>query len=128
MDKEIVSSKDGLILENINYYVSNRRKSPCFLRKFLLKFVKNILSLSVSVARNKYFMILSSRAEEKTNSKKMAKTETAVQIEKDIEDLSSMEKFDQFINLVNYFHLYRCKIEKCNNCYFLCNLWYMFKI
>lgn len=52
----------------------------------------------------------------------MAKTETAVQIEKDIEDLSSMEKFDQLINLVNYYHLYRCKIEKCNNCYFLCNL------
>lgn len=94
----------------------------------LLKFVKNILSLSVSVARNNDFTILSSRAAEKTNSKKMAKTETAVQIEKDIEDLSSMEKFDEFINLVNYYHLYCCKIEKCNNCYFLCNLRYMFKI
>ena len=37
--------------------------------------------------------------------------EKAVQIEKDIQDLSSMQKFDQLINLANFYHLYRCQIE-----------------
>ena len=37
--------------------------------------------------------------------------EKAVQIEKDVEDLSSMQKFDQLINLANFYHLDRCQIE-----------------
>lgn len=37
--------------------------------------------------------------------------ETAIQIEKDIEHLSSMPKLNQFINLANFYHLYRCQIE-----------------
>ena len=35
--------------------------------------------------------------------------ETAVQIEKDIEELSSLQKFDQFIKLVDFFHVERCR-------------------
>ena len=52
--------------------------------------------------------------------------EAAVQIKKDFEDLSFMPKFDQFINLANFYHLYRCQIEKCSNCYFTCNLRYLY--
>ena len=52
--------------------------------------------------------------------------ETAVQVEKDIEDLSSMQKLDHFINLANFYHLYPCQIEKCSNCYFICNLRYLY--
>lgn len=37
--------------------------------------------------------------------------ETVVQIEKDIEDLSSLQKFDQSINLASFYHLYRCQIK-----------------
>ena len=37
--------------------------------------------------------------------------EKAVQIEKNIEDLPSMQKFDQLINLAHFYHLYRCQIE-----------------
>ena len=52
--------------------------------------------------------------------------ETAVQVEKDIEDLSSIQKLDHFINLANFYHLYPCQIEKCSNCYFICNLRYLY--
>ena len=52
--------------------------------------------------------------------------ETAIQIEKDIEHLSSMPKLNQFINLANFYHLYRCQVEKCSNCYFTCNLRYLY--
>ena len=35
--------------------------------------------------------------------------ETAVIIEMDIEELRSLHKFDQYINLCEYYHLNRCK-------------------
>ena len=41
----------------------------------------------------------------------MATTETAIQIEKDIEDLSYMAKFDQFINLANYIIFIAAKLR-----------------
>ena len=42
-------------------------------------------------------------------SQKMDHQETAVIIEKDIEELNSMHKFDQNINLSAYYHLNRCE-------------------
>lgn len=48
--------------------------------------------------------------------------ETAVAIEKDIEDLSTLKKSDQYINLSSFYHLNRCRIEKCENCKFSANL------
>ena len=35
--------------------------------------------------------------------------ETAVQIERDIEELSSLQKFDYFLKLANFFHIERCE-------------------
>ena len=45
--------------------------------------------------------------------------ETAVQIEKEIDDLPLMPKLDRFINLANFYHLYCYQVEKCSNCYFI---------
>lgn len=37
-----------------------------------------------------------------------------------------MPKLNQFINLANSYYLYRCQVEKCSNCYFTCNLRYLY--
>ena len=58
--------------------------------------------------------------------KKKKKLETAVKIEKNIENLSSLIKFDQFINLGYFCHVCCCQKDKCGKCLFLCNLWYIF--
>ena len=49
--------------------------------------------------------------------------ETAVIIQKDIEDLNML---DQYINLSSYFHLNRSECDDCDNCNFLLNLRYIY--
>ena len=51
--------------------------------------------------------------------------ETAVQIEKDIEELSSLRKFDHFLKLADFYHIERCENIDCSNCLFLINLRYL---
>ena len=53
--------------------------------------------------------------------------ETAVKIEKDIENLWCLEKFDHFILLFSFYHLHRCKIKDCKNCKFLINLRFIYE-
>ena len=52
--------------------------------------------------------------------------ETAVQIEKDIEELSSLRKFDDFLELAHFYHVERCENIDCSNCLFLINLRYLY--
>ena len=52
--------------------------------------------------------------------------ETAVQIEKDIEELSSLQKFDRFLKLVDFFHVERCGNNDCSNCMFVIDLRYLY--
>ena len=44
---------------------------------------------------------------------------TAAKIEKNIGNLSSLIKFDQFINLGYFYHVCRCQKDKCSNCFFM---------
>ena len=37
----------------------------------------------------------------------------------DIENLSSLIKFDQFINVANFCHVFRGQRDKCSNCFFM---------
>ena len=53
--------------------------------------------------------------------------ETAVIIEKEIEKLSTLEKFDQCIGLSIYYHVNRCENDDCTNCIFvnkLCHIYH----
>ena len=52
--------------------------------------------------------------------------ETAIQIERDIEELSSLRKFDDFLKLANFYHYERCENIDCSNCLFLINLRYLY--
>lgn len=53
--------------------------------------------------------------------------ETAVIIEKDIENLNSLKKIDQFINFRLFYHLNRCeKDNNCINCNFITNLRFVY--
>ena len=47
---------------------------------------------------------------------------TAVAIEKHIEDLSTLKKFDWYINLSSFYYSNHCRIEKYENCKFSANL------
>ena len=52
--------------------------------------------------------------------------ETAVKIEKDIENLCSLEKFDNFLNVVNLYHVKECGEIDCCTCTFIYNLRYLY--
>ena len=52
--------------------------------------------------------------------------ETAVQIERDIEELSSLRKFDDFLKLAYFYHAERYENMDCSNCLFLINLRYLY--
>ena len=53
--------------------------------------------------------------------------ETAVIIQKDIENLNSFKQIDQFINLCLFCHLKRCeKDNNCINCNFITNLRFVY--
>ena len=52
--------------------------------------------------------------------------ETAVIIEKEIENLNSYEKIDQFIGLCNFCYLNRCENIDCSNCRLILNLKYLY--
>ena len=83
-------------------------------------FVKNTLMVSMIVLvlpRISTFFISVNLREKKKN-KKM---ETVVKIEKNTENLSSLIKFDQFINIGNFHHVLCCQKDKCSNCFLLCN-------
>lgn len=57
----------------------------------------------------------------------MAYQENAVIIEKDIEELNSLNKFHQYIKLCTFYHLNRCENgEKCSNCEFILNIRYIY--
>ena len=51
--------------------------------------------------------------------------ETVVQIERVIEELSSLQKFDQFLKLADFYHVERCENIDCSNCLFFVNLRYL---
>ena len=53
--------------------------------------------------------------------------ETAVKIEKDIENLWCLEKFDHFILLFSFYHLHRSKIKDSKNCKILINLRFIYE-
>ena len=78
-------------------------------------FVKNTVMVSTIVLilpRRSTFIVSVKLRNRKKKTKKM---ETTVKIEK---KLSSLIKFDQFINLGNIYHVFRCQKEKCSNCFF----------
>lgn len=53
--------------------------------------------------------------------------ETAAVIEKDIQELNSLHRFDKFINLSAYYRLNRSENgAKCSNCNFFVNVWYIY--
>ena len=57
----------------------------------------------------------------------MEHQETAVAIEKGIEDLNPFDKFDQFITLSKYYHVNRCELGiNCRKCDFVLNLRYLY--
>lgn len=87
-------------------------KASIFSSFYFLSFVwKNVLKCLV------YYFFLAEK-----NSKQMDLQETAVIIEMDIEELRSLHKFDQYINLCEYYHLNRCKKWSRLYCEFLLNL------
>ena len=79
-----------------------------------------------NITKNKYVFISVNLRKKKKKKKERKKLETAVKIEKNIENLSSLIKFDQFINLGYFCHVCCCQKDKCGKCLFLCNLWYIF--
>ena len=57
----------------------------------------------------------------------MKHQETAVTIEKDIEELNCLDKFAKYISLCTYYHLNRCENDiDCSNCTFILNLGYLY--
>ena len=52
--------------------------------------------------------------------------ETAVQIEKDIEELTSLEKLEQLFKLADFDHVERRENINCSNCLFVINLRYLY--
>ena len=50
----------------------------------------------------------------------------AVQIEKDIEELSSLEKLDWFLKLTDFYYVERCENIDYSNCLFVINLRYLY--
>lgn len=52
--------------------------------------------------------------------------ETAVQIEKHIEQLTFLEKLQQFLKLADFYHVERCENIDCSNCLFVINLRYLY--
>ena len=50
----------------------------------------------------------------------------AVQIEKDIEELSSLIKIDRFLKLTDYYYVERCENIDCSNCLFVINVRYLY--
>ena len=52
--------------------------------------------------------------------------EIAAQIQKDIEEFSSLLKFDQFIKLASFYHVELCENDDCINCMFVINLRYLY--
>ena len=52
--------------------------------------------------------------------------ETAVQIERDIEELSSLRKLDDFLKLADFYYVERCENIDCSNCLFTINLRYLY--
>ena len=52
--------------------------------------------------------------------------ETAVKIEKGIEKLCTLEKFDNFLNVVNLYHIEKCGGVDYGTCTFICNLRYLY--
>ena len=51
--------------------------------------------------------------------------ETTVKIEKGIEKLCTLEKFDNFLNVVNLYHIEKCRGVDYGTCTFICNLRYL---
>ena len=52
--------------------------------------------------------------------------ETAVQIEKEIENLCDMGKFENFLNVINLYHVKRCTKNNSGTCNFICNIRYLY--
>ena len=52
--------------------------------------------------------------------------ETAVQTEKEIENFCDMGKFENFLDVVNLYHVKRCRKNNCGTCNFICNLRYLY--
>ena len=52
--------------------------------------------------------------------------ETAVIIEKEIEKLDCLKKFQRFITLCSFYHVDRCKRNNCVNCSFINKLSYIY--
>ena len=50
----------------------------------------------------------------------------AVQIEKDIEELSSLIKIDRFLKLTDFYYVERCENIDCSNCLFVINVRYRY--
>ena len=66
--------------------------------------------------------------EKKKKRKKMEhQEETAVAIDKDIEELNRFNKYDQFITLSRYYHVNRRELEiNCKKCDFVLNLRHLY--
>ena len=43
-----------------------------------------------------------------------------------IAELDSMEKFDNFLKVLSYYHVERCEYEDCSQCIFTINLRYLY--
>ena len=79
-------------------------------------FVKNtlmVLMIVLILPRISMFFVLV-----KLRNRTKKKMETAVKIEKNIENVSSLIKFYQFINLAYFYHVCCCQKDKCSNCFF----------
>ena len=91
-----------------------------------MHFVKNTLMVSMIVLIlpriSTIFISVNLKNRKKRKEKKM---ETAAKIEKDIENLSSLIKFDQSINLGYFYHVCHCQKDKSGSCFFSCNLRYI---
>ena len=51
--------------------------------------------------------------------------ETVVQIEKNIYELSSLQKFDEFLKLADFYHIERRENVDCSDCLFIISLRYL---
>ena len=49
-----------------------------------------------------------------------------MQIEREIENLCDMGKFDNFLNVANLYHVKRCRENNCGTYNFICNLRYLY--
>ena len=46
--------------------------------------------------------------------------------EKELEEFLSLEKIDNFLKVLSFYHTERCQLDDCSQCFFTVNLRYLY--